>query len=123
MVLYALAIIHVIRPRYACNKVNIILFISQNTVDKLVQRANASLLIGTSSWKEQFVEALTVNPGDDEEEKSASCMDYVLHIITLFWKLIFAFVPPTGIQNVFSNIFQNFLVSKKVEHHITFCCC
>ena len=35
----------------------------QNTVDKLVQRANASILIGTSSWKEQFVEALTVNPG------------------------------------------------------------
>lgn len=35
----------------------------QNTVDKLVQRANASLLIGTSSWKEQFVEALTVSPG------------------------------------------------------------
>ena len=37
--------------------------IQQNTVDKLVQRANASILIGTSSWKEQFVEALTVNPG------------------------------------------------------------
>lgn len=36
----------------------------QNTVDKLVQRANASLLIGTSSWKEQFVEALTVNAGE-----------------------------------------------------------
>nr|CAD7200012.1 unnamed protein product [Timema douglasi] len=33
-----------------------------NTVDKLVQRANASILIGTSSWKEQFIEALTVSP-------------------------------------------------------------
>jgi hypothetical protein len=39
----------------------------QNTVDKLVQRANASILIGTSSWKEQFVEALTVNPGERAE--------------------------------------------------------
>lgn len=39
------------------------LSLQQNTVDKLVQRANASLLIGTSSWKEQFVEALTVNAG------------------------------------------------------------
>lgn len=38
-------------------------FIFQNTVDKLVQRANASLLIGTSSWREQFAEALTVSPG------------------------------------------------------------
>lgn len=36
----------------------------QNTVDKLVQRANASLLIGTSSWKEQFMEAWTVSPGN-----------------------------------------------------------
>lgn len=35
----------------------------QNTVDKLVQRANASILIGTSSWKEQFREALTVSAG------------------------------------------------------------
>lgn len=35
----------------------------QNTVDKLVQRANASLLIGTSSWKEQFVDAITVSAG------------------------------------------------------------
>lgn len=71
----------------------------QNTVDKLVQRANASLLIGTNSWKEQFIEALTVNPDaeeDGEEAKSASCIDYFLHVITLFWKIIFAFVPPTG---------------------------
>lgn len=34
----------------------------QNTVDKLVQRANASLVVGSSSWKEQFIEAITVNP-------------------------------------------------------------
>ena len=35
---------------------------TQNTVDKLVQRANNSLMVGTSTWKEQFIEALTVNP-------------------------------------------------------------
>jgi solute carrier family 8 (sodium/calcium exchanger) len=28
----------------------------------LVQRANASLVVGSSSWKEQFIEAITVNP-------------------------------------------------------------
>ena len=38
-------------------------FMLQNTVDKLVQRANASILIGTSSWKEQFIEAITVSSG------------------------------------------------------------
>ncbi|CAG9820318.1 unnamed protein product [Phaedon cochleariae] len=77
----------------------------KNTVDKLVQRANASLLIGTSSWKEQFVEALTVSAsgGDDDDAdagdacKEPSCLDYVLHGLTVFWKLIFAFVPPTDI--------------------------
>ncbi|CAG7834155.1 unnamed protein product [Allacma fusca] len=75
----------------------------KNTVDKLVQRANASLLVGTSSWKEQFIEAITVNPGDDDEdgeegeEKVPSCGDYVMHFLTIFWKIIFAFVPPTDI--------------------------
>ncbi|XP_065353882.1 sodium/calcium exchanger Calx isoform X2 [Cloeon dipterum] len=75
----------------------------KNTVDKLVQRANASIMVGTSSWKEQFVEAITVSGGDDDdgeegaerEEKMPSCGDYVIHFLTLFWKLLFAFVPPT----------------------------
>ncbi|XP_055545055.1 sodium/calcium exchanger 1 isoform X2 [Wyeomyia smithii] len=75
--------------------------ILNNTVDKLVQRANASLLIGTSSWKEQFVEALTVSAGDDDgdnegdEAPPPSCSDYIMHFLTLFWKIIFAFIPPT----------------------------
>lgn len=48
------------------NKINCweLFSIFQNTVDKLVQRANASLLIGTSSWKEQFIDALTVSAGN-----------------------------------------------------------
>lgn len=77
----------------------------KNTVDKLVQRANASLLIGTNSWKEQFIEAMTVAPsdgGDDDDSdagEAPTCAAYFLHFITLFWKLLFAFVPPTGIGN------------------------
>ncbi|KAF7283987.1 hypothetical protein GWI33_022804 [Rhynchophorus ferrugineus] len=69
----------------------------KNTVDKLVQRANASLLIGTSSWKEQFVEALTVSSSDEDDRKEPSKLDYFMHCLTVFWKLLFAFVPPTGI--------------------------
>ncbi|CAG9128241.1 unnamed protein product [Plutella xylostella] len=69
----------------------------KNTVDKLVQRANASIIIGTSSWKEQFTEALTVSSGSDDPDAPASVMDYVLHFVTVFWKIIFAFVPPTDI--------------------------
>ncbi|XP_059471223.1 sodium/calcium exchanger 1 isoform X2 [Neocloeon triangulifer] len=73
----------------------------KNTVDKLVQRANASIMVGTSSWKEQFVEAITVSAGEDDDEeegaepKLPTCGDYVMHFLTLFWKLLFAFVPPT----------------------------
>ncbi|XP_012553100.2 sodium/calcium exchanger 2 [Bombyx mori] len=69
----------------------------KNTVDKLVQRANASIIIGTSSWKEQFAEALTANSGSDDPDEPPSCFDYVLHVVTLFWKIIFALIPPTDI--------------------------
>ncbi|PAA69420.1 hypothetical protein BOX15_Mlig030700g1 [Macrostomum lignano] len=75
----------------------------KNTVDRMLKKANLSLVVGTSSWKEQFIEAITVSSGDDEdggadedgEEKLPSCVDYVMHFLTIFWKLLFAFVPPT----------------------------
>ncbi|CAG9763896.1 unnamed protein product [Ceutorhynchus assimilis] len=69
----------------------------KNTVDKLVQRANASLLIGTSSWKEQFLEALTVSSSEDVQKPSK--LDYFMHLVTVFWKIIFALIPPTDICN------------------------
>ncbi|XP_016840736.1 sodium/calcium exchanger 2 isoform X3 [Nasonia vitripennis] len=90
----------------------------KNTVDKLVQRANASIILGgsrtvlstgTSSWKEQFTEALTVSGGDDDEDgdesgdgtarvpSTPSAGDYLMHCLTIFWKVLFAFVPPTDI--------------------------
>ncbi|TGZ69018.1 hypothetical protein CRM22_003959 [Opisthorchis felineus] len=74
----------------------------KNTVDRLVKQGKWALVIGTSSWKEQFVEAVTVSAGGDgegadlEEEKLPSCMDYVMHFLTVFWKVLFAFVPPTA---------------------------
>lgn len=77
----------------------------RNLVDKLVKKANASMLVGSSSWKEQFTEAITVQAGDDEEggeENLPSCMDYVMHFITVFWKVLFAFVPPTDRQGGWS---------------------
>lgn len=42
---------------------------------------------------------------DEEDEKLPSCMDYVMHFLTLFWKVIFACVPPTG---KYTQIFNNF---------------
>ncbi|XP_008297104.1 sodium/calcium exchanger 1-like isoform X17 [Stegastes partitus] len=77
----------------------------KSTVDKLIKKTNLALLIGTNSWREQFVEAITVSSGDDDdddergEEKLPSCFDYVMHFLTVFWKLLFAFVPPTDYWN------------------------
>lgn len=62
---------------------------------------------GTSSWKEQFTEAVTVSGGDGDdggEDSGAgeghssppSTADYLMHVLTIFWKVLFAFVPPTG---------------------------
>ncbi|XP_033114906.1 sodium/calcium exchanger 1-like [Anneissia japonica] len=81
----------------------------KNTVDKLIKKANLSLVVGTSSWREQFSEALTVSAGDDEgddsEERLPSCLDYVMHFLTIFWKILFAFVPPTDIWGGYACFF------------------
>ena len=36
----------------------------QSTVDKLLRKANVSLAVSTSSWKEQFRDAVTVSAGN-----------------------------------------------------------
>lgn len=36
----------------------------QSTVDKLIKKTNLALVIGTHSWREQFVEAVTVSAGE-----------------------------------------------------------
>ncbi|KAK0410771.1 hypothetical protein QR680_005311 [Steinernema hermaphroditum] len=82
----------------------------QSIVDRMLKTANTRLMLGTSSWREQFSEALTVSAGDDDddgdeeegseasiekEEGEPSTMDYVMHIISVPWKLMFATIPPT----------------------------
>merc|ERR1719187_3087812 len=83
----------------------------KSSVDKMMQRTNASMLQGTSSWKDQFMEAFTVQAAEDDEEeeegeeaeepeeKMPTIGDYVIHFLTLPWKLLFAFIPPTAIAN------------------------
>lgn len=70
----------------------------------LTQRVNlihcdSSML---SCWLAHWLSCFCL--GDDEENengemepKMPTCGDYILHFLTLFWKLLFAFVPPTGI--------------------------
>ncbi|KAM8854456.1 sodium/calcium exchanger 2b isoform 1-T2 [Synchiropus picturatus] len=77
----------------------------KSTVDKLIKKTNLALVIGTHSWREQFVEAVTVSAGDGDddeegrEEHLPSCYDYFMHFLTVFWKVLFACVPPTEIWN------------------------
>merc|ERR1711992_430996 len=91
----------------------------KSSVDRMMQKGNASLMVGASSWKDQFVEAFTVQAGGDdeeeeggdeegegeEEEKMPTCGDYIMHFLTLFWKIIFAFIPPAGIANGYPCFF------------------
>ncbi|XP_051507402.1 sodium/calcium exchanger 3-like isoform X7 [Myxocyprinus asiaticus] len=76
----------------------------KSTVDKLIKKTNLALVVGTNSWKEQFMEAITVSAGDEDEdeggeERLPSCFDYVMHFLTVFWKVLFACVPPTDYWN------------------------
>merc|ERR1712156_1005549 len=84
----------------------------KNSVDKIMQKANNSMMVGSSSWLEQFTDAFVVQADEDEEEeegegdgeeKMPSCGDYIMHFLTLPWKLIFAFIPPTAIYAGYST--------------------
>ncbi|XP_068174161.1 sodium/calcium exchanger 2b [Antennarius striatus] len=93
----------------------------KSTVDKLIKKTNLALVIGTHSWREQFVEAVTVSAGDGDddeegrEERLPSCYDYVMHFVTFFWKVLFACVPPTEYWNGWAC----FLVSISVIGFLT----
>ncbi|XP_029349238.1 sodium/calcium exchanger 3 isoform X5 [Echeneis naucrates] len=80
----------------------------KSTVDKLIKKTNLALVVGTNSWRDQFMEAITVSAGnvrgdedeeDTGEERLPSCFDYVMHFLTVFWKVLFACVPPTDYLN------------------------
>ena len=126
----------------------------------MLKRGNASMMVGASSWKDQFVDAFTVQAGnelifgiisfiltikmifiknsltvfihywkfnfegdDDEEEeeggdeegeegeeKMPTCGDYIMHFLTLFWKVIFATIPPAGKPNFLILFFPRSVV-------------
>uniref|UniRef100_F1KUR0 Sodium/calcium exchanger 1 n=1 Tax=Ascaris suum TaxID=6253 RepID=F1KUR0_ASCSU len=85
----------------------------QGVIDRMLKTANTSFMLGTSSWREQFLDALTVSAGDDddggdegdEEDESKrstisapaqpGCFDYFMHFLAVPWKLLFASIPPT----------------------------
>jgi solute carrier family 8 (sodium/calcium exchanger) len=50
--------------------------------------------IATSSWAEQFSGAIYVN-GSKEEQAESSWLDVFMHCLAVFWKVLFAFIPPS----------------------------
>ncbi|KAI0224366.1 Sodium/calcium exchanger 3 [Lamellibrachia satsuma] len=48
------------------------------------------------TWSGQFKSAMVLEPEQDEDgnDLPLSGLDYVLHFISFFWKVIFAFIPP-----------------------------
>ncbi|XP_057315192.1 sodium/calcium exchanger 1-like isoform X2 [Hydractinia symbiolongicarpus] len=75
----------------------------KKTIDNMLGRANMATFLQSSSWAEQFKEAFQVEAGgdddddDDEGDAEPTYSDYVMHYLSLFWKVLFAFIPPTDI--------------------------
>ncbi|XP_028421089.1 sodium/calcium exchanger 3 isoform X1 [Perca flavescens] len=86
----------------------------KSTVDKLIKKTNLALVVGTNSWRDQFMEAITVSADEDEddtgEERLPSCFDYVMHFLTVFWKVLFACVPPTDYLNGWACFFISIII-------------
>lgn len=45
------------------------------------------------TWAEQIKTAMTVNGGDLD---NATTYTYIFHFFSFFWKVLFAFIPPTA---------------------------
>jgi len=76
----------------------------RNLLKEMRERAiSANAIVGTRNWAQQFWNAIfQVGDDDDEDEdgegegedSGPSYYDYAIHIASVPWKLLFAFVPP-----------------------------
>lgn len=57
-------------PNSSCFNCCASLFPQQSTVDKLIRKTNLALVVGTHSWRDQFMEAITVSAGEGDISKS-----------------------------------------------------
>ncbi|VDN00164.1 unnamed protein product [Thelazia callipaeda] len=81
----------------------------------MLHTANASFTLGTTSWREQFIDALTVHASNEDDSEAAedegvtdsssdemkkksvkpTFCDYFMHFLSVPWKLLFATIPPS----------------------------
>ncbi|CAD5118698.1 DgyrCDS7380 [Dimorphilus gyrociliatus] len=70
----------------------------RGVLSRIVNNANQDLWhieLHKTTWKEQFKNAFSVIEGDIDK---ACAIDYILHFLSFFWKVLFACVPPPGIM-------------------------
>ncbi|KAI8797275.1 sodium/calcium exchanger 2, partial [Biomphalaria glabrata] len=79
----------------------VVTLINDEEFDRMVARIASktqknldSLKLDTSTWGEQFQSAMNVNGGNLE---AANYVDYILHFVTFFWKVLFACLPPPSV--------------------------
>merc|ERR1711998_529522 len=72
------------------------------SVARLMRLKMEKMSLETSSWVEQFDDAMNIQ---GEERQSPSTMDFVMHFLTFGWKVIFALVPPTCYQGGWVTFF------------------
>uniref|UniRef100_A0A0K0F0L1 Sodium/calcium exchanger 2 (inferred by orthology to a human protein) n=1 Tax=Strongyloides venezuelensis TaxID=75913 RepID=A0A0K0F0L1_STRVS len=77
-------------------------------VDKMIASANTSILVGTSSWKQQFSEIFEVE--DSDGDGTISAKEKFLHYFSLPWKAAFALIPPTDYYNGWLSFFVSIIV-------------
>lgn len=68
-----------------------------NVMNKMMLMTNANvdgMRVSSETWAQQFKDAMVVNGGDTE---NASVGDYIMHLLTFVFKLIFAIIPPAGL--------------------------
>jgi len=64
---------------------------------QLLRLDDAMNAASRSDYCQQFKDAIELHPGLDEagNEIELACSDYIMHLVSLPWKVLFALVPPT----------------------------
>ena len=66
-----------------------------DNVQKYLESNDGGYEVGSATWGQQFKDAINVGGADAPDDFKPAPSDWVMHVITLPWKLAFAFVPPT----------------------------
>lgn len=83
------------------NILTVMIEADQNTKERIDQVKNMVLVkwdkskVSASNWGSQLREAIYVNGGCSSEDDPPGALDYLIHIFTSPWKILFALVPPT----------------------------